>query len=172
MYEKLLPALSVLNKLDQERYRRMSFSLLRRAGVICEGTPLWISPWAYFDLSTPGCITLGDRCVISHHVKLLTHDYSPSRIVERRHGLPEDGFWLQASIRVGASSFLGMGALILPGVQIGAGAIIGAGSVVTKDVPADTIWAGNPAKHICTTAEYWDRHGNRIQRNIRGDSSH
>ena len=37
---------------------------------------------------------------------------------------------------------------ILPGVTIGSGAIIGAGSVVTKDIPKNTIYAGNPARFI------------------------
>jgi acetyltransferase-like isoleucine patch superfamily enzyme len=43
---------------------------------------------------------------------------------------------------------IGVGSIILPGVQIGKWAIIGAGSVVTKNVPSGQIWAGNPAKFI------------------------
>lgn len=42
--------------------------------------------------------------------------------------------------------WIGMSALILPGVTIGKNSIVGAGSVVTKNVPADQIWIGNPAK--------------------------
>jgi acetyltransferase-like isoleucine patch superfamily enzyme len=45
----------------------------------------------------------------------------------------EDGAWI------------GMAALILPGVRIGAGAVVSAGAVVTSDVPPDTLVAGNPA---------------------------
>lgn len=43
---------------------------------------------------------------------------------------------------------IGANATILPGIEIGVGAMIGAGSVVTKDVPANTLWYGNPAKYI------------------------
>ena len=48
----------------------------------------------------------------------------------------EDGAWI------------GAGAIILPGITIGEYAVIGAGSVVTKDIPAYTIAAGNPCKLI------------------------
>ena len=44
--------------------------------------------------------------------------------------------------------FIGANSMILKGVKIGDRSIIGAGSVVTKNVPSDQIWAGNPAKFI------------------------
>jgi acetyltransferase-like isoleucine patch superfamily enzyme len=49
-------------------------------------------------------------------------------------------------VKAGAS--IGANATILPGISIGENAMIGAGSVVTKDVPPDTVWAGNPAKQL------------------------
>lgn len=51
-------------------------------------------------------------------------------------------------IRICSNAWIGMNCIILKGVTIGEGAIIGAGSVVTKDVPAWTLVAGNPAKII------------------------
>ena len=51
-------------------------------------------------------------------------------------------------IIIGKNSFIGARAMVLPGVKIGENAIIGAQSVVTKDVPANVISAGNPAKKI------------------------
>jgi acetyltransferase-like isoleucine patch superfamily enzyme len=51
-------------------------------------------------------------------------------------------------IRRGA--YIGVGAIILPGVTVGEGAIVGAGSVVTKDVPRLSVVAGNPARVIRT----------------------
>lgn len=44
--------------------------------------------------------------------------------------------------------WIGAGAIVLPGVTVGENAVIGAGSVVTHDVPANTVAAGNPAKVI------------------------
>lgn len=51
-------------------------------------------------------------------------------------------------IHIGAGASIGANATILPGIEIGQQAMIGAGSVVTKDVPAKAIMAGNPAKII------------------------
>ncbi|TDX21865.1 transferase family hexapeptide repeat protein [Rhodovulum visakhapatnamense] len=50
--------------------------------------------------------------------------------------------------------FIGRGAIILPGVSIGPRAIVGAGAVVGKDVPPDTIVAGNPARKVRGFAEH------------------
>ena len=51
-------------------------------------------------------------------------------------------------IIIGKNSFIGARAMVLPGVEIGDNAIIGAQSVVTKDVPANFIFTGNPARQI------------------------
>jgi acetyltransferase-like isoleucine patch superfamily enzyme len=55
-------------------------------------------------------------------------------------------------IRIGSGVWIGGGAIILPGVTIGDGAVIGAGSVIRRDVPADTLIVGNPARVIRTIA--------------------
>jgi acetyltransferase-like isoleucine patch superfamily enzyme len=54
--------------------------------------------------------------------------------------------FLRTTVKKGAS--IGANATILPGITIGENAMIGAGSVVLKDVPAHTLWVGNPAKQI------------------------
>jgi acetyltransferase-like isoleucine patch superfamily enzyme len=60
----------------------------------------------------------------------------------------------RAAVRIGNKAWIGFNAIILKGVTIGEGAIVGAGSVVTRDVPAFTIVAGNPARPIRELEEH------------------
>lgn len=89
-----------------------------------------------------GGITIGNNVFIGPKVNLITinHDMNPDNR-SATYGRPiviEDKVWI------------GINSTILPGVKIGYGAIVGAGSVVTKDVPAMTVVAGNPARIIKT----------------------
>lgn len=87
-----------------------------------------------------GGIVIGDHTLIGHKVVLATLN----------HGFaPEDrGSLYPAPIIIGTNVWIGASVTVLPGVTIGDNAIVGAGSVVTKDVPANTIVAGVPAKAI------------------------
>ncbi len=55
---------------------------------------------------------------------------------------------LAGKVRVGDYASVGTNATVLPGLSLGEGAIVGAGAVVTKDVPAYTVVAGNPARPL------------------------
>lgn len=59
-----------------------------------------------------------------------------------------------APVVIGNNVFIGMNSIILPGVTIGDNVIIGAGSVVAKDIPANSVCAGVPARVIKTMDEY------------------
>ncbi|MBQ4465078.1 MAG: sugar O-acetyltransferase [Oscillospiraceae bacterium] len=87
-----------------------------------------------------GGIFIGDHCLIGHNTVIATLN----------HGiLPEErGDLLPKPVRIGEGVWIGSGSILLPGVTIGDRAVIGAGSVVTKDVPADMIAVGNPARVI------------------------
>lgn len=93
-------------------------------------------------------IEIGDNVTLSNHVTLLAHDASSKKLI----GMTKIG-----RIVIGDDVFIGADAIVLPGVQIGDGAIIGAGSVVSKDIPAGEVAAGNPARCICTIADYKEK---------------
>jgi len=56
--------------------------------------------------------------------------------------------WQYGDIHIGDNVFIGMNTIISKPCHIGDGSIIGAGSIITKDIPANEIWAGNPARFI------------------------
>ncbi|MBA2645961.1 MAG: N-acetyltransferase [Pyrinomonadaceae bacterium] len=91
-------------------------------------------------------VEIEDEVFIGHGVQFINDRYPRAT---RPDGTPqtEDDWTLQRTIvRRGAS--VGTGATILGGLEIGKRAVIGAGAVVTKDVPADAVVAGNPARVI------------------------
>jgi len=89
-------------------------------------------------------VTIEDDVFIGHNVTFI-NDMYPRATVEGG-GLQTEADWacIPTFVRKGAS--VGSSATILAGVTVGERAIVGAGSVVTKDVPAGTIVAGNPAR--------------------------
>ena len=89
-------------------------------------------------------VQIGDNVFIGHGV-MFTNDLFP-RATNADGSQQTEADWkvIETHVRKGAS--IGSNATILCGVTIGENAMIGAGSVVTKDVPANTIVAGNPAR--------------------------
>lgn len=72
-----------------------------------------------------------------------------------RHKYPD--FDCFGKVVIGDYVYIGTNALIMPGVTIGNNVLVAAGSVVTKSIPSGMVVAGNPAKKICTIAEYYER---------------
>lgn len=88
------------------------------------------------DKTNPKGLTIGEKTMVTFDAIILSHDYA-----SRRHA---------AKTVIGSYCFIGCGSIIMPNVTIGDHVIVAAGSVVTKDVPANSIVAGNPAKVIKT----------------------
>ncbi|MDQ3168781.1 MAG: acyltransferase [Acidobacteriota bacterium] len=122
-------------------------SRLDRPGVglqIGDGT--YIGPRSV--LGAGGGIRIGRKVLFGAGVHLLAENHAfdaggavSDQGVTRRGIVVEDGAWI------------GNGAIVLDGVTIGEGAVIGAGSVVTRDVPAGVVAAGNPARVLRSRAD-------------------
>ncbi len=99
----------------------------------------------FFDPSHCFLISIGSNTTISPNVRLIAHDASTKKIL---------GYTKIGKIDIGENCFLGDSVIVLPKVKIGSNSIIGSGSVVTKDIPPNSIVAGNPAKVISNLDEY------------------
>lgn len=89
-------------------------------------------------------IRVGRHTLIGPKVQLLTARH-PFDAAARRAGLGAG-----SPVTIGDDCWIGGGAIVCPGVTIGDRSIVGAGAVVTRDIPADSVAAGNPARVIRT----------------------
>jgi acetyltransferase-like isoleucine patch superfamily enzyme len=89
-------------------------------------------------------VTIEDNVFVGHNVSFINDSYP--RATAANGQLQTEADWKVEPILVKKGASIGSGSTILSNITIGENAIIGAGSVVTKDVPADTIVAGNPAR--------------------------
>ncbi len=105
------------------------------------------------DFSHGFLVTIGNRVTLTG-VKILTHDAS----TQIPFGLTKVG-----KVTIGNEVFVGHGTIILPNVHIGNRVVVGAGSVVTKDIPDNSIAAGNPARVIGTYEEFLAKHASQIE---------
>lgn len=112
------------------------------------GDDTWIGQMCF--LHSAGGIEIGRAVGIGPCVKVLTSVH--------KEGDPTKPVLVNqlefGKVRVGDGCDIGMGALILPGIDIGEGAIVGAGAVVTKDVEPYAVVVGNPAKHLRDRAQH------------------
>jgi len=96
-------------------------------------------------------VTIEDEVFIGHSVTFINDMYP--RATTESGGLQTEADWKVDKTVVKRRASIGSGSTILANITIGENAIVGAGSVVTKDVPANTIVAGNPARVLRTVQE-------------------
>lgn len=104
--------------------------------------------------SEPWLITIGDHVELSSGVSFVTHDGATwvFRNQERYKDVIRYG-----KIVINDNSFIGTQTIILPGVTIGPNSIVGAGSLVRSDIEPNSVYAGVPARRICSLEEYAEK---------------
>jgi acetyltransferase-like isoleucine patch superfamily enzyme len=89
-------------------------------------------------------VRIGEQCVIADRAMFIDFDHG---VVEVERPIRQQGIY-KRDVEVGSNIWIGYGACILRGVRVGDNSIIGTNSVVTKDVPANAVVAGIPARVI------------------------
>ena len=91
-------------------------------------------------------VTIGEDCLISSGCGISSVNHTQEALIRYTDATAE----LSGSkpVVIGNNVWIGMNACILPGIIIGNNSIVGAGSVVTRNIPSDEVWVGNPAKFV------------------------
>jgi acetyltransferase-like isoleucine patch superfamily enzyme len=104
--------------------------------------------------SEPFLVEIGDNVTLAENVSFINHG-GDARVTKNIEKYKDGRFF--GRIRIGNNTFIGKGTIILPGVSIGDNCIIGSLSIVSSSIPSNCVYAGSPAKKICTIEEYGDR---------------
>lgn len=142
---------ALLRKIFNKLYAQLFHEkYAKKIGVNLKGTVrIYGNPYKMFG-TEPWCVTLGDNVYITDEVRFVTHDGGTLLFRDRIPDLE-----ITKPIVVGNNVYIGIRALILPGVKIGNNVVIGAGSVVTRDIPDNSVAVGVPAKRIKSIDEYY-----------------
>ncbi len=135
---------------DSESY----IKYLRKQGIsIGENTVIYEPRMSCIDITRPYLIKIGNNVKITRGVTVLTHGYDWSVLSCKNDVVLGSG----GAVNIGDNVFIGMNSTILKGVTIGNNVIIGANSLVNKDIPDNSVAAGNPAKVIMSVDEYYEK---------------
>lgn len=152
--------MNIINKIIHKIKKEISFtsqkaftSYLKNAGVKIgenfnvRGTIRTVS----IDISRPSLITIGDNVTINSNFSLMTHDFVSGVFLHLYNDfIPSSG-----PVKIGNNVRFGINCTVLKNVTIGDNCFIAAGAVVTKDIPANSIAGGVPAKVICSIEDYY-----------------
>lgn len=143
---------------DSDRIVIRDSSIIRgELMTFAHGGEIRIGEWCYVGEGTriwsAASIEIGNRVLISHSANVFDSLTHPLRAAERHkqvqqiftRGHPNDISLDERPVKICDDAWIGAGAMVLRGVTVGQGAIVAAGAVVTRDVAAFSIVAGNPA---------------------------
>ena len=122
----------------------------RLNGVILDPSHCWL-------------IEIGDNVTMAPRVHILCHDASTKQFLN---------YTKIGRVTIGNNVFIGAESVVLPGVPIGKNVLIGANSTIKCDIPSNTVYAGSPAKMLCTLEEYLEKEKMRMKNSPCYDESY
>lgn len=132
---------------------------LKRKGVkIGDNIEIFFPNKTHIDDLNPHLLEIGSFVSMTGPITILTHDYSVC-VTKKKY----NGYILgsQKKTVIGDNVFLGWGCCILPGANVGNNVIIGAKAVVSGKIESNSVYAGNPARKICTLDEFYSKRRDR-----------
>lgn len=131
------------------KYVRMSSTVtIMNEEALAIGDHVWV--WHHSILDATAGLVIEEGCQIGAWVGIFTHgsQHSIRLLGERYVHIPagERRGYTRGRVKIGAYTFIGAGAMVLPGVTIGKGCLIGAGALVTQDIPDYSIVVGSPGE--------------------------
>lgn len=148
LYRIILKVNTIWNNIYKKAYIEICKSRGMKVGkdVIFVETPAFGSE--------PYLIEIGDRTKITAGCTFINHDGAMYVIRSMEKYADARNF---GRIKIGKNCFVGNNCIFLPGSQMGNNCILGAGSVLNSSMPDNSVYAGVPAKFICTIEEYGDK---------------
>lgn len=144
MIKRILTGIKV--RINNRINPKSELDILKERGLICGKNFNFFN--STIDYGHCWLVEIGDDVTITNST-ILAHDAS----TKLYFGKSKVG-----KVKIGNRVFIGYGSIVLCNVRIGDDVIVAAGSVVTKDIPSGSIVAGNPAKVIGSTLEYFNKH--------------
>lgn len=148
---------SIISKI-KEIYRLRSsesyIAYLRGRGIIIgSGTYIQSPKTTSIDDTRPSLVSIGENCFINNYFEIHTHDWVSHVFLHSGRELVNSS----GRVTIGNNVAFGRHVVVLKGVTIGDNCFIGAGSIVSKDIPANSIAVGSPAKVVMTLDEYYNK---------------
>lgn len=143
----------IKNKIIKYTTQKHITSLRKKGIKIGENLKIFDIKSITIDTTRPSLITIGNNVFFHKNFTLYTHDFVSGVFLNKYHDfLPSSG-----KVSIGNNVRFGINCTVLKGVTIGDNCFIAAGSIVTKDIPANSIAGGVPAKVLCTLDAYYER---------------
>lgn len=160
--KRLRPLRNIISKIYREFRPIDNVTKFRKMGAHI-GDNVYIANNVTLDTSHTWLISIGNNVGIAPFTHILAHDGTTKEYL---------GYARIGRVDIGNNVIIGADCTILPGIKIGNNTIIGTKSLVSKDIPANVIASGNPAKVVCSIDDYILKQKSLFEKTLHFDESY